>query len=183
MFKNIRKSLKNQDGFTLIEILVVISIIAILFVTLLPKIDFAGDKARQTGVKTDFKTFQDAGYVYLNETAAVGMNYHTLNTFLDEAMQIEDGGTKTGEVYESTTQAKDPWGQKYDVTVDAKERKIIFKSWGKTEDQTKPDYLAAVYYSKGSTGRCTDGFDTGDVTLEAYGDMPDTWTCGDNLPG
>ena len=49
---------RKKRAFTLVEILIVVSVIGILFVTLVPRIDFAGDKARETGVKTDFRAFE-----------------------------------------------------------------------------------------------------------------------------
>ena len=55
MLNKFKNMFKNQQGFTLVEILVVIVIIGILFTVILPRIDFASDRARQTGVKTDLK--------------------------------------------------------------------------------------------------------------------------------
>lgn len=53
-FKNSKKA------FTLIELLIVIAIIGILFVVLVSKVDFATDKAKASGVQTDFRSFQVA---------------------------------------------------------------------------------------------------------------------------
>ena len=52
------KRSEKKRAFTLVEILIVVAVIGILFVTLVPRIDFAGDKARETGVKTDFRSFE-----------------------------------------------------------------------------------------------------------------------------
>ncbi len=38
---------ERKTAFTLVEILIVVAVIGILFVTLVPRIDFAGDKARR----------------------------------------------------------------------------------------------------------------------------------------
>ena len=51
---------KNKKAFTLIELLIVIAIIGILFIVLISKVDFATDKAKATGVQTDFRSFQVA---------------------------------------------------------------------------------------------------------------------------
>lgn len=48
----------TKRGFTLVEILIVVAVIGILFISLVPRIDFAGDKARETGIKTDFRSFE-----------------------------------------------------------------------------------------------------------------------------
>ena len=48
----------KRKAFTLIELLIVIAIIGILFIVLISKVDFASDKAKATGVQTDFRSFQ-----------------------------------------------------------------------------------------------------------------------------
>ena len=55
-FKN--KLFSRRRAFTLIELLIVIAIIGILFIVLVSKVDFATDKAKATGVQTDFRSFQ-----------------------------------------------------------------------------------------------------------------------------
>ena len=50
----------TKRAFTLIELLIVIAIIGILFVVLVSRVDFATDKAKATGVQTDFRSFQVA---------------------------------------------------------------------------------------------------------------------------
>lgn len=56
MIKKLRKKLKNNKGFTLIEMLIVIFIIAILLVLIIPNItknlDSAKDKSSEAYVKT-----------------------------------------------------------------------------------------------------------------------------------
>ena len=56
--KHTNKSTKR--AFTLIELLIVIAIIGILFVVLVSRVDFATDKAKASGVQTDFRSFQVA---------------------------------------------------------------------------------------------------------------------------
>ena len=48
----------KRKAFTLIELLIVIASIGILFIVLVSKVDFATDKAKATGVQTDFRSFQ-----------------------------------------------------------------------------------------------------------------------------
>ena len=59
MFNN-KALLRKRKAFTLIELLIVIAIIGILFIVLVSKVDFATDKAKATGVQTDFRSFQIA---------------------------------------------------------------------------------------------------------------------------
>ena len=66
-FKN--KSFTRKQAFTLIELLIVIAIIGILFIVLVSKVDFATDKAKATGVQTDFRSFQIAFDTVAKENA------------------------------------------------------------------------------------------------------------------
>ena len=59
----------KKKAFTLIELLIVIAIIGILFIVLVSKVDFATDKAKATGVQTDFRSFQMAFDTVAKENA------------------------------------------------------------------------------------------------------------------
>ena len=59
----------KKRAFTLIELLIVIAIIGILFIVLVSKVDFATDKAKTTGVQTDFRSFQVAFETVSRENA------------------------------------------------------------------------------------------------------------------
>lgn len=50
--------------------MIVIAIIGILFVVLVSKVDFATDKAKDTGVQTDFRSFQVAIETVIKELTA-----------------------------------------------------------------------------------------------------------------
>ena len=63
------RKLINKKAFTLIELLIVIAIIGILFIVLVSKVDFATDKAKATGVQTDFRSFQMAFDTIAKENA------------------------------------------------------------------------------------------------------------------
>ena len=59
----------KKKAFTLIELLIVIAIIGIVFIVLVSKVDFATDKAKATGVQTDFRSFQMAFDTVAKENA------------------------------------------------------------------------------------------------------------------
>ena len=53
--------IKNKKrGFSLVELMIVMAIIALLSVVLIPKIGFAPNKAKESGVITDFHSFEIA---------------------------------------------------------------------------------------------------------------------------
>ena len=78
----------KKKAFTLIELLIVIAIIGILFIVLVSKVDFATDKAKATGVQTDFRSFQMAFDTVAKENA--GFNTFGFDTG-DNAGAIPDG--------------------------------------------------------------------------------------------
>ncbi len=66
---NYKSIMTKKKAFTLIELLIVIAIIGILFIVLVSKVDFATDKAKATGVQTDFRSFQAAFEMVSKENA------------------------------------------------------------------------------------------------------------------
>jgi prepilin-type N-terminal cleavage/methylation domain-containing protein len=117
----------NKKAFTLIELLIVIAIIGILFIVLVSKVDFATDKAKATGVQTDFRSYQmafetvareHAGFEPLvvvvpnedgDDTLDLTALVEAVNKNLDAKLQITyaDG--------EMTIGAKDPWKELYTI--------------------------------------------------------------------
>ena len=67
-YKN-KSFMTKRKAFTLIELLIVIAIIGILFIVLVSKVDFATDKAKASGVQTDFRSFQMAFDTVAKENA------------------------------------------------------------------------------------------------------------------
>ena len=67
-YKN-KSFITKKKAFTLFELLIVIAIIGILFIVLVSKVDFATDKAKATGVQTDFRSFQLAFDTVAKENA------------------------------------------------------------------------------------------------------------------
>ena len=57
--------MKNNKGFTLVELLVVISIIALLMAVLLPALGRARDQARMIVCKSNLRSYGLAGTMYL----------------------------------------------------------------------------------------------------------------------
>ena len=112
------KSFLNKRAFTLIELLIVIAIIGILFIVLVSKVDFATDKAKATGVQTDFRSFQMAFDTVAREQAGfsgmVDDNYENLeaaiNKNLDNALKIDIDAMGKISMVNGTT---DPWKVPY----------------------------------------------------------------------
>jgi len=166
-----KKANQKKRAFTLVEILIVVAVIGILFVTLVPRIDFAGDKARETGVKTDFRSFELAAEQLLRENAGIGefcdasgnadiaelAGANGINLYLDEAIQFNDSGECA---------KADQWNQKYTMQIiessdgNKNNGAIMFVSNGKdsliTEDAD--NYALVVTFVDGQIESETIGF-------------------------
>ena len=113
-----KNQFKNKKAFTLIELLIVIAIIGILFIVLVSKVDFATDKAKATGVKTDFRSFQMAFDTVATEnagfTSLITTDYEKLeaavNKHLDSALKVDIDAMGKISMVNGTT---DPWKVPY----------------------------------------------------------------------
>ena len=113
------KNIKTRRAFTLIELLIVIAIIGILFIVLVSKVDFATDKAKATGVQTDFRSFQLAfntvarenqGFDDLIKENDYSDLTNAINHNLDNKLKIDiDADGKIT----MANGAADPWGVEY----------------------------------------------------------------------
>ena len=98
---------KNKRAFTLIELLIVIAIIGILFIVLVSRVDFATDKAKATGVQTDFRAFQLAFETVAKENAGFNtfgwntgdVNANGIRDSYDEGDTNYNGKEDAGEVF------------------------------------------------------------------------------------
>ena len=114
----------KKKAFTLIELLIVIAIIGILFIVLVSKVDFATDKAKTTGVQTDFRSFQLAFETVATEnagfTSLITTDYEKLeaaiNKNLDNKLKIDIDAMGKISMLNGTS---DPWNTEYhgDVVV------------------------------------------------------------------
>jgi len=167
---------KKKQGFTLVEILVVIVVIGLLFMFFVPRIDFVGDKARETGVKSDFRAFMLASEQVMRENAGLGFvtgatvdtattNINTglvadkLNMYLDPAMKLTVVASKN----QATTAQLDPWNKSYVMMTNAKkgsnDGKILFECGGKdTTINGTTDYVILSNFVSGEIKSATNGF-------------------------
>ena len=124
----------KRKAFTLIELLIVIAIIGILFIVLVSKVDFATDKAKATGVQTDFRSFQLAFDTVAKEnagfTSLITTDYERLeaaiNKHLDSALKVDIDAMGNISMVDGTT---DPWNVPYHGNVvvgqDGKDRGAV----------------------------------------------------------
>ena len=165
------KKSDKKRAFTLVEILIVVAVIGILFVTLVPRIDFAGDKARETGIKTDFRSFELAAEQLIRENAGLAdfddvealAGENGINMYLDKAIRFDDDGECA---------KQDQWNQPYTMQIVASSDgnpnngAIMFISNGKdsmisgSDNEHLDNYALVVTYYDGQIESETIGFST-----------------------
>jgi general secretion pathway protein G len=136
------KSLKNQAGFTLIEMLVVVIILGILAMIIVPQISVSTDDARLNSLQTNLNSLRSAIEVYAAQhanrypgtyseadgTTPVADNAAAKAAFLAQLTQFTDvngmvSGTKTatfkyGPYLKTGTLPLNPFNENGDVVVD-----------------------------------------------------------------
>lgn len=167
------KILKAAKGFTLIEILVAVSIVSILFVTVTPQMDNSFNTAQESTVKTDFMIFSYSSEMYLKDTAGYNLNASDLSDYLGNEHNLSNNGTTI------ITNSTDPWGNPY--TVELNNQQIVFQSYGKNEIPNDESYFLVSYISDEKTDSCTSGFRSKDLKLTKLDAIPNGFTCGDVL--
>lgn len=108
------KSIRNNRGFTLIEIMVVIVILALLAALVGPKLIGRSDDAKITDAKVQMKNFETALKLYKLDNG----NYPTTEQGLTALVAKPTVGTipknyKSEGYIESKKIPKDPWGSDY----------------------------------------------------------------------
>ena len=125
----------KKKAFTLIELLIVIAIIGILFIVLVSKVDFATDKAKATGVQTDFRSFQVAIESVAKEHAGLATfgwdtgdaNGNRIRDSYDKGDTNQNGKQDPGEVFVGSKTYGETWANVYTLTnpADANDQSAI----------------------------------------------------------
>lgn len=106
------KKLKNQQGFTLIEIMVVVVILGILAAAVVPKIMSRPEQARIEKTKHDITALESALSIYKLDN----FQYPSTDQGL-EALVTKPGGSPQPRNYKNGGYIKklnkDPWGKEY----------------------------------------------------------------------
>ena len=104
---------RRESGFTLIEIMVVLVIIAIMTALIAPNIMGKVDEARVTAAKQDIRTLETALDFFQMEN----FRYPTTDMGLEALVKKPDDPAirnwRAGGYLKATTVPKDPWGNPY----------------------------------------------------------------------
>ncbi|VAW99054.1 General secretion pathway protein G [hydrothermal vent metagenome] len=110
--QNLNKTVNQQSGFTLIEVMVVVVILAILAAAIVPNIMNKPDAARITAAKGDIRTLENAASMYKLDN----YNYPSTDQGL-ESLVIKPAGAPEPKHYNKGGYVKkikkDPWSNPY----------------------------------------------------------------------
>jgi len=139
------KRIRGQDGFTLIEIMVVILIIGLLALMVVPRLRGVADRAKRTKAQADIQEIKQALDRYYLDSGS----YPTT----DQGLQALVSPPTTGRVPNNYDQGgyieklpNDPWGTAYFYQSDGSS--YVLKSFG-------PDGVASADDIDGSSGAST----------------------------
>ena len=133
---------RQKKGFTLVELLIVIVIIGLLAAVLIPKIAGHADKARETGVITDFRSIQtsvqgvgilNGGFgtnAFADEDAVVSAINKDIDIRLNFTKATEDDTTNGIVIGDLVSRQNDPWSNPYMMLVDQTNNCVLVVSAG-----------------------------------------------------
>lgn len=105
---------KRPRGFTLIEIMVVITILGILAALIVPRVVGRTDDARITAAKTDISAILQALKVYRLDNSRYPTTEQGLRALLEKpTIEPIPNNWKSGGYLERSSVPKDPWGKEY----------------------------------------------------------------------
>jgi general secretion pathway protein G len=101
-------------GFTLIEIMVVVTIIGILAALIAPRIIGRTDDAKVTAARQDIATLMSALKLYRLDNGRYPTNEQGLEALVERpSLDPQPNNWKPGGYLDSPTLHKDPWGNNY----------------------------------------------------------------------
>lgn len=108
------KYVRNKDGFTLIEIMVVIVILAMLAALVGPKLMGRSDDAKVTDAKVQIKNIETALKFYKLDNGSYPSTEQGLNALITKpTVGLIPKNYKDGGYLESKKVPKDPWNNDY----------------------------------------------------------------------
>lgn len=139
MLKNLKNKLKDNKGFSLVELIVVIAIMVILIALLIPSVSGYIKKANDTASKTAARSVYDAAVQLQADMAAEGRQISGDFT-LDDSFPVGENGAEVAFKTEYLQNIKD--GAEATITVDGTKgtiTKVTYKASSDGAEFTYPE--------------------------------------------
>ncbi|MER8805098.1 type II secretion system major pseudopilin GspG [Mesorhizobium sp. M0998] len=131
--KYCRESENHESGFTLVELLVVLAIIALIATLAAPQVLRYLGSARTNAAKAQIRNIESALELYYVDNA----KYPTSEEGLSALVAAPAGEERwNGPYLKGTTGLKDPWGKPYSYEVKADATGVMIRTFGR---DGKPD--------------------------------------------
>lgn len=160
------KTLKQEKGFTLIEMLVAIIIFILASVFIASLVTDAMDRPKEAGVRSVFNSYESAAQVLLLETSG-NVPGADEEEMIEELNLVVDPSAKfTYSTTKGVSTLQNAYGNAYEVDIvkntTTKKTSIVISSVG---SKASEKFTLALYYSDGEVIIGTDGFGRNDKKI------------------
>lgn len=145
--------MRNEKGFTLIEILIVIAIIGLLFVFLAPNLNSVNKNSGVNNVETDFRTMKIGVEQFFLDNRDEVFTEKSLKDYVSIGFKKVSADGDALLDFESIHKT-DPWGNPYHIYVNNDgDRYVMFHSYGPDEKESIVgssfgDDIVYIFYPK-----------------------------------
>jgi general secretion pathway protein G len=147
-FLNINRDRRpSEDGFTLVELMVVIVIIGLLATVVLINVLPSQDKAMVTKARADIATLDQAMEMYRLDNITYPSGGDGLNALVSQPANAQAGRYRPGGYIKNLP--KDPWGRPYQLAVPGKTGPFDIYSLGADGAPGGSDENADIYGGEG----------------------------------
>ncbi len=163
--KTLPKQHRDPGGFTLVELLIVLGILAMLMALVAPRVLKSGEKANVKKAQVDIAAFKEVLKMYHLDMKKFPTTEQGLLALSEEPEDMGDGSPWDGPYLETEGVPLDPWNNAYQYEFPSTHGKKDYPdiwSWGPDgEDGTEDDIVNWKKDSEGEDGSSLEGGDLG----------------------
>jgi general secretion pathway protein G len=170
--KSRTKPNRESSGFTLVELLIVLGILAMLMALVAPRVLKSGEKANIKKAQVDIAAFKEVLKMYHLDMKKFPTTEQGLAALSEEPEDLGDESAWDGPYLDSDEAPRDPWNNSYQYEYPSTHGKSDYPdiwSFGPdSEDGTEDDI---VNWKKDGEGEEGSGMEGGDLGLDGGGEI------------